>query len=175
MSGQFQSTGYGARILDGYQGVKQFFSDVPSGTVTWVYKSESNIPGNPKVITPFTNNLAIKTSLFINGDITLGQGGSIITTSDERVKTNIYDITETETNNILDLCPKSYTYIDDKDGKKHYGVLAQDTEAIFPELVNTDEYGMKSVNYLEFIPLLLNKMREMQKEIDELKGIKADL
>jgi hypothetical protein len=56
-----------------------------------------------------------------------------------------------------------------KDNKKHYGFIAQDIEKIYPELVNNNEVGYKTVNYIELIPLLLSKIKDMQKEIDNLK------
>jgi hypothetical protein len=41
-------------------------------------------------------------------------------------------------------------------------------EKIFPHMVSTDEQGMKSVAYNEFIPLLIEKVKE-QDEADRIQ------
>jgi hypothetical protein len=52
----------------------------------------------------------------------------------------------------------------------HYGFLAQDVEKLYPTLVNDNVLGYKTVNYIEFIPLLVSKIQDMQNEIDKLKA-----
>ena len=54
---------------------------------------------------------------------------------------------------------------------KQIGVIAQDVEKVFPELVITDENGIKSVDYTSLIPVLIQAIKEQQKQIDELKEI----
>ena len=70
-----------------------------------------------------------------------------------------------------------------KDGKQKIGVLAQDIQKVFPELVSTDDRDMLAVNYQGLVPVLINalkeqdgkmkeqgaKMKEQQADIDELK------
>jgi len=51
-----------------------------------------------------------------------------------------------------------------------YGLVAQEVEAVFPELVKTDENGEKAVNYSGLIPLLLEAVKEQHQTIDELKS-----
>ena len=46
------------------------------------------------------------------------------------------------------------------------GVIAQDVETIIPELVQTDVNGIKSVDYIKMIPLLIEGIKEQQKVID---------
>jgi hypothetical protein len=53
-----------------------------------------------------------------------------------------------------------------------YGVIAQDIEIYFPELVSNNTGGHKSVNYLELIPIMIVKMKKMQEEIDNLSQLK---
>jgi hypothetical protein len=76
------------------------------------------------------------------------------------------------------LVPKKYTYKDDQKKKLHYGFIAQEVEEYFPALVNTvsttvndEEVTIKSVNYLEMVPLLLLKIKDLQKQIDSLVAI----
>ena len=54
------------------------------------------------------------------------------------------------------------------------GVIAQEVEEVFPELVNTRENGFKGVKYPQLIPLLIEAIKEQQKQIDELKQNKID-
>ena len=69
-----------------------------------------------------------------------------------------------------------------KDGKQKIGVLAQDIQKVFPELVTTDDKDMLAVNYQGLVPVLINalkeqdgKMKEQQSEIDELKEMFKEL
>jgi len=50
------------------------------------------------------------------------------------------------------------------------GLIAQEVEALFPELVKTDEKGMKSVNYVGLIPHLIEAIKELKKENQERLG-----
>ena len=52
---------------------------------------------------------------------------------------------------------------------KQIGLIAQDVEKIFPELVTTDNNGYKSVNYTGLIPVMIESIKTLQKEIEELK------
>ena len=68
------------------------------------------------------------------------------------------------------------------DDKKHIGVIAQEVEAVVPELVVTGNDGFKSVTYENIAPLLIEAMKEQQaiidgqqKEIDELKAANSKL
>jgi len=51
------------------------------------------------------------------------------------------------------------------------GVIAQEIEQILPEIVQTRESGMKAVQYDKIIPLLIESIKEQQKQIEELKQI----
>ena len=56
----------------------------------------------------------------------------------------------------------------DANHKKKIGLLAQDIEKVFPELV-TETNDIKSVNYQGLVPVLINAMKEQQEEIERLK------
>jgi hypothetical protein len=55
------------------------------------------------------------------------------------------------------------------DGKQ-IGVIAQEVESIMPEAVMTDSEGLKSVDYTKLIPLLIEAIKEQQKQIEDLKA-----
>ena len=59
--------------------------------------------------------------------------------------------------------------------KKRYGLIAQEVEELYPELVNTNETdGMKSLNYIELIPLLLEQIKELKKSVPNQNIINID-
>ncbi|HOU73980.1 MAG TPA: tail fiber domain-containing protein, partial [Tenuifilum sp.] len=49
------------------------------------------------------------------------------------------------------------------------GVIAQDVEKVFPELVQTDENGVKSVDYVKLVPVLIESIKEQQQQINNLQ------
>ena len=53
---------------------------------------------------------------------------------------------------------------------KDVGVIAQEIESILPEAVTTRDSGYKAVNYEKLIPLLIEAIKDQQKQIDELKS-----
>ena len=57
-----------------------------------------------------------------------------------------------------------------KNDEKSVGVIAQDVEKVLPELVKGEE-GDKSVNYSGLIGVLIEAIKEQQKQIDELKKL----
>jgi uncharacterized protein YqjF (DUF2071 family) len=68
------------------------------------------------------------------------------------------------------------------DASLQTGLLAQEVERVMPELVKTDDKGMKSVNYIGLIPYMLEAAKEQQavitaqqKQIEELKRLVTEL
>jgi len=55
-------------------------------------------------------------------------------------------------------------------GKKQVGVSAQDVEEVMPELVVNRANGSKAVKYDQMIPLLIEGMKEQQKQIADLEA-----
>jgi hypothetical protein len=50
------------------------------------------------------------------------------------------------------------------------GVIAQEIESILPEIVTTRENGYKAVKYERLVALLIECVKDQQKQIDELKS-----
>ena len=108
-----------------------------------------------------------------NGDATLA--GNLNINSDARLKSNIISLGST-LSKLLQIDGKSYTMKKDESEKQKIGLLAQDIEKVFPELVS-ESHGIKSVNYQGLVPVLINAlkeqdamMKEQQAEIDRLKS-----
>jgi hypothetical protein len=107
----------------------------------------------------------------IAGDIFVD--GSLCAVSDVSYKKNIKLLNNNVSDKIMKLKPKIYELKNDTTSQLHYGFIAQEVEDVYPELVYNkpdQKYNnIKSLNYLEIIPLLVNKIQNMQREIDELK------
>lgn len=54
----------------------------------------------------------------------------------------------------------------DPSQKEYYGFIAQDVEIVFPQVVETDENGKKFISYTQFIPILVEGLKEQQLVID---------
>jgi len=70
--------------------------------------------------------------------------------------TNVFDILE-------NVNPVKFNW--KNNGKKSYGVIAQELEEIIPELVATRK-GVKTVQYTPLIALLIEAIKELKKQID---------
>jgi hypothetical protein len=143
-------------------------------TNTWYYNSNYNgynVTDNTLFLTPAN----AEATVYIPGNLIVR--GTITNPSDRNLKKNIQDISTDISDKILNLRPVSYNYIDDDKEKLHYGFIAQDVEKEFPNLVNTISadindvsLSMKTVNYLEMIPILLLKIKTLQSQIDVLNS-----
>ena len=95
--------------------------------------------------------------------------GTLTQLSDIRFKKNISSI-EGVLTKINQLRGVTYNWKDNtKDTAQQIGFIAQEVEKVFPQLVKTDEKGMKSVAYSNMVPVLLEAIKEQQQQIDELK------
>jgi hypothetical protein len=117
-----------------------------------------------------------KATVYITGDLFVG--GTINNPSDFKLKDNIEELSLSLTENLMNLLPKKYTYKDDEKQKIRYGFIAQEVEEQLPSLVNTvtatindEEISIKTINYLEMIPLLLLKIKDLQRQIDSVVAI----
>ncbi len=54
--------------------------------------------------------------------------------------------------------------------KNQYGFVAQELEQVLPNLVSTDSSGLKSVNYIAVIPLLVEAIKEQNAKIESLEA-----
>ena len=93
------------------------------------------------------------------------------TSSDERIKTNIKTI-ENALGKTLLLRGVEYNDIRIEPDKKRIGLIAQEVELIIPEVVGIDEATtIKNIEYGSLVGLLVEAIKEQQKQINELKNI----
>jgi len=124
--------------------------------------------------------------LWISGNLKVN---STTYTSDQRFKENIQPINN-QLSNLLRLKTYQYTFIQSErfvgdslsvnankedhpdynfDSNLHYGLMAQDIEKIYPNLVAKDENGYLSLNYTELIPILISSIQEQNERISKLE------
>jgi hypothetical protein len=88
---------------------------------------------------------------------------SVYLTSDIRKKKNIRDISEEEINNLSEL--KSYNFDLKSSNNNNYGFMAHEVANLYPMLSTGD-----TVNYIGFIPLLLEKIKILEERIKNLES-----
>jgi hypothetical protein len=91
--------------------------------------------------------------------------GDLSINSDARLKANIISLGSTLAK-LLKIDGKTYTMKKDENKKQKIGVLAQDIEKVFPELVS-ESNGVKSVNYQGLVPVLINALKEQDNKMNE--------
>jgi len=106
--------------------------------------------------------------VLFSGETTIGNNlevkGNVLVSSDARLKANIVSLGSTLAKLLL-IDGKRYTM--KKDGKQNIGVLAQDIQKVFPELVSTDDRDMLAVNYQGLVPVLINGLKEQDAKMKE--------
>ena len=100
------------------------------------------------------------------GNMTIG--GDVVVSSDARLKANIMSLGSTLAKLLL-IDGKTYTM--KNNGKQKIGVLAQDIQKVFPELVTTDDKDMLAVNYQGLVPVLINALKEQDDKISRLEKL----
>ena len=140
----------------------------------------------------YTNGLTVSGSTTITGSLGVGTTGSAVVgridasndvvafaTSDIHLKENLKPIA----NALYKLDHiQGYTFDWKQDEKlvsqhgftgRDIGVIAQEIEEILPEVVITRDSGYKAVKYEKIVPFLIQCIKELKDEIEELKGAKT--
>ena len=122
-----------------------------------------NTPSTLKIYTGA--NFGTLNSTFSSDDLTVQ--GDINSVSDIRTKENVATV-----ENSLDIVSQLRGVWYNKIGEetRKVGVIAQEVEEVLPEVVHTDTEGMKAVDYGKMVGVLIEAIKELKQEIDELKG-----
>ncbi len=62
-----------------------------------------------------------------------------------------------------------------KDESQQIGLIAQEVEKVFPQLVKTDDEGFKSVNYAQMTAVLIEAVKELNAKVETLESENTDL
>jgi hypothetical protein len=105
------------------------------------------------------------TSINVAGSIIAA--GNVTAYSDIRLKTDVQPI-----ENALDKVKQinGVTYTRKENNKRQTGVIAQDVLKVLPEAIEGSEEGMYSVAYGNMVGLLVEAIKEQQKQIEELRA-----
>ena len=124
--------------------------------------------GDMILINQFTGNKLYITNY--SGGVYLTQGATSWTAnSDIRLK-NINSHIENAVEKLSTLQTINFSYKDDKFKKQNIGLIAQEVEKIFPELIDKNGDGMLGVRYTELVPVLIKAIQELKLEIETLKN-----
>ena len=145
-----------------------------SGSASWgIYNDTDDewaIYGirNNKVDIRYDGSIKLETTssgIQVTGSVTAT--GDVTAFSDIRLKENVETI-----DNALDKVKSMRGVTYTKDGKDGLGVIAQEVEEVVPQVVHTvdDDIGTKSVAYGNLVGLLIEAVKEQQKQIDTLKN-----
>ena len=121
--------------------------------------------------------------VYVNGKINVEQ---LVYTSDIRLKENIESLSNIGTlDNILKMNVVKYNYKDftqedseadsvamipsKRSKETHFGLLAQELQELYPELVHQGQDGYLGINYVEIIPLLIQSIQELKEELNTLR------
>lgn len=125
---------------------------------------------------------------YVSGTLT---ATNVVTPSDIRLKENVISIAESDGGktlaNVLGMNVIEYNYKvreipeEEKDTikqvsisdalqkEKHYGLVAQELQTIYPSLVKEGEDGYLGVNYVELVPVLIRSIQELNEKIEALE------
>ncbi|MBO5679081.1 MAG: tail fiber domain-containing protein [Bacteroidaceae bacterium] len=138
-------------------------------------------------------------NVYTTGTLT---ANAITTLSDSRVKRNIQSVTahESPLDNLMDMNVVEYNYIDIEaeiasfsetpdtvssvraiqgnelslnEDDKHYGLIAQELQKIYPNLVKEGRNGYLTINYIEMIPLLISSIQELNAKVEQYENAGA--
>jgi hypothetical protein len=107
----------------------------------------------------YNGNVSITGDLDVLGDIS--------SSSDINLKENVKTV-ENSLETVSSLRGVSFDW--KENGRSSYGIIAQELEEVLPELVKTGE--VKSVNYNGLIGVLIEAIKELKAEVEELKKTK---
>ena len=151
---------------------------VISGNLSWQDDDAgagATSPGGSNMQVQFNSNGSFggSANLTFDGTNLYAWQGDIVAyaASDKRLKNNISNISSPiekikQINGVnFEWSDKQSTYTG-----KDVGVIAQDVEKVLPEVVTEREDGYLAVKYEKIIPLLIEAIKDQQKEIEELKS-----
>lgn len=121
------------------------------------------------------STIEVEGSIGFNGEVvfsntvessnSISAAGGFFDTSDARVKANVKEIDASDADKV------KLVEFDRTDKEHHgYGVIAQELEKVYPEMVNTDSEGFKSVNYNELAMVKIKYLEDKVARLEALVG-----
>jgi hypothetical protein len=161
----FYRGAYGDVGIGAYPGELRLQNDIPNGKISFgVLETTSAFTELAKAERNGAFAFSIFGNLWVNGTTYA---------SDERFKQNITDI-QSPLEKLTQLKGVEYEMKVAEFARNHFtpgrqmGLLAQNVEKVVPEAVNEKD-GYKGVDYARLVPLLIESIKELKKEMEELK------
>lgn len=172
------SSGFTPQIWDVAGNETNFFIRDTTNGSNLPFKIRPGAPDDMLVIESDPARVVLADAM-IDGDLRVL--GDVSVESDGRLKTDIQSIA-TALAQVRGLDGKTYRWsTDDRraDQGVKLGFIAQEVEAVLPELVTTAADGKKAVNYLGVIPLLVNALKEQmsisEKQSEQIKALSEEV
>ena len=192
-NGQYQGLNINSDFFESSMSLSNASTGWIIGNGSWALNGFSIGSTNGPCLTILNNNAFVgigtydpQYKLDVNGDI--ATWGTLQIASDERLKENIKPLTGCLTN-LHKINGKQYQKIIKskiivtnlmtgaaKNGtsktivkEEEFGLIAQEIQKVFPELVKGDSAGMLTVNYIGLIPVLIEAIKEQQGQIETLQ------
>lgn len=137
------------------------FNTLSGTTTAWVATDPVLVVGNGASVAAPANAL----TLLKNGNMTIA--GTLTQASDERLKESVEELSGV-LERLKDVRGVSYRFRKDAPGPqgRQVGLVAQEVRKAFPELVHEDSDGTLSVAYGNFSAVLLEAVKEQQRQIE---------
>jgi hypothetical protein len=155
-------------VMGGYIDVK---TDVPTKGLS--FRVDTSNGGTTRMFIRADGNVGIATSnpthlLTLLGGAYCDGTGAWVAGSDRAFKKEIEPLTRYGLDTVLKLQPVTYIHKEDKENRTQLGFIAQDVKPLVPEVVEGRE-GSYGLAYDRLIPVLVNAIKEQQKQVEELK------
>lgn len=156
-------------VVSGSSQITKTLQDVTTAGATT--STAITITNTSTSINKTTGALVVTGGVGISGDINAGGDIVAYASSDRRLKDNIQPI-ENPLQKINQIGGYSFDWNAEKQNiysGKDYGVIAQEIEEILPELVETRENGYKAVKYDKLVSLLIEGIKDLSNQVEQLK------
>jgi hypothetical protein len=161
--------------------VSQLTND--SGFTTYTANQALNTGSNPSFNNLHVDQLGVNMAAAgTDGRIDATNDIVAYSTSDERLKENIHPL-ENALDKVSQLRGVEFDWkpVTEEERKTIHGneghdvgVIAQEVEKVLPEVVTERETGYKAVKYEKIVPLLIEAIKDLKAEIEELKDINSN-
>ena len=95
-----------------------------------------------------------------------------MSTSDERLKNAVAPVSDACAS-LKSINPVIYSWKSDEQATRHIGLLAQEVQAVFPEVVFEDPSGKLGIVYQDVIPVLVSAIKELTARVEQLETKKT--
>jgi len=153
--------------------------DTLSGVVSGLGTGDDVTFGTVRVDDATASTSKTTGALIVDGGVGIGLdlnvGGDVVAyaSSDERLKDNI-ELISNPIEKVQSLKGVTWNWNDNasetQKSTPNVGVIAQDVEKVLPQLVHDRDNGFKGVDYAKLTGLLIEAIKDQQKQIDELKS-----